>query len=386
MAREFFGTARQSTLNAKAPHGEEIPGMLWGSALAAPSGVPTKSLGAVKFPASVTEGARKIVAALKLNGETSSGHLNGAFLRKDPNVNPILWEMESGNCLRELMGPSLTELYSAFSSTKNFLHIRGLPAEDSPPLAPYHGHSTYLEVPITLMNMFGIVSLMNGCAFAYTSENDGLIVRDVVARSAARDELSSQGWRYELPWHMDGAFRPLTEKDLFPVSDLSQAPRWLVFGIIYGSREVPLTFVSVEDVLERLSQSDIAALCQPEFDVHSSASFSPSRVTRGISILIPDENGGYYSRFNQIRCCGTTVAARKALAAFSEVLLDPEIRYRIDIEAGDVVVLDNWRSLHMRLAYLPQWNGMDRWLLRIYAAQSQPLDIPFRNDSGRVWK
>jgi hypothetical protein len=238
---------------------------------------------------------------------------------------------------------------------------------------------------MTLTNMFGIVNLMNACAFAYASENDGQVVRDVVARSDAIDELSSQGWGSELPWHMDGAFRPLIERKLVALSDLSQAPRWLVFGVIYGSREVPLTFVSVEDVLARLSKRDINALCQPEFDVHSSASFSPPRVTRGLSILIPEENGHYFSRFNQIRCFGTTDSARKALSAFSEVLLEPEIRYRIDIEAGDVVVLDNWRSLHMRLAYLPHWNGMDRWLLRIYAARSQRLGIPYRAESRRIW-
>ena len=69
---------------------------------------------------------------------------------------------------------------------------------------------------------------------------------------------------------MDGAFRPILTTELNNAPGLAKAPRWLVFGVINGShingsREVPLTFIPLDAVLQRLSKSEIQALCQPEF-------------------------------------------------------------------------------------------------------------------------
>lgn len=354
----------------------------WGSATISES-TETKSLVSVVLPQEVTSAAQERAAVLR-----GVPHRTGkkTFPEIEPNENQVTWELESRRYLRDCIGPSISELFSAFASCKNSLHLRGLPGEELPPTAPYTGYSDFRQIPQTLMNIFGVISLMGGYAFAYSSENHGNTIRDVVARPDAEFELSSQGWGNALPWHMDGAFRPILTTELNNVPDLAKAPRWLVFGVIYGSREVPLTFIPLDAVLQRLSKSDIQALCQPEFDIHSSASFSPARISYGLPILVPDKHGGYFSRFNQIRCFGTTAAARNALTSFSQILHEPEIHYRIDIEPGDVVVLDNWTSLHMRLAYSPHWNGMDRWLVRVYAAQSQQDGVPVCPTNPRIWK
>lgn len=342
-----------------------------------------KSLVHVVLPQEVTRAAQERAAVLRRAAHRADKR---TFPEIEPNENQLKWELESGSYLRDCIGSSISELFSAFASCKNSLHLRGLPGEEFPPGAPYTGHSNFRQIPQTLMNVFGVISLMGGYAFAYSSENHGNTIRDVVARSDAEFELSSQGWRNDLPWHMDGAFRPILTTELNNAPDLAKAPRWLVFGVIYGSREVPFTFIPVDAVVQRLSKSEIQVLCQPEFDVHSSASFSPPRISYGLPVLVPDNRGGYFSRFNQIRCFGTTAPARNALTSFSQILHEPEIHYRIELEPGDVVVLDNWTSLHMRLAYSPHWNGMDRWLVRVYAAQSQQDGVPVCPTNPRIWK
>src|SRR5207247_1701635 len=103
----------------------------------------------------------------------------------------------------------------------------------------------------------GVLGLMGAQSFAYATENAGHVMRDVVARTDARHERSSQGWGEELPWHMDGAFRPMVES---ATSALSPAPRWLVFGVIYDTPRVPLTFISVDGVLKQLRRRDVLTL------------------------------------------------------------------------------------------------------------------------------
>jgi L-asparagine oxygenase len=353
----------------------------WGSAIS--ESTETKSLVSVVLPQEVTRAAQERAAVLRGAPQPAG---KKAFTEIDPNENQRAWELESRRYLRECIGPSVAELFSAFALCKNSLHLRGLPGEELPPKAPYTGRSNFTQIPQTLMNVFGVISLMGGHAFAYSTENHGNTIRDVVARSDAEFELSSQGWRHALPWHMDGAFRPILETELSNAPDLAKAPRWLVFGVVYGSGEVPLIFIPVDAVLQHLSKSEIQALCQPEFDVHSSASFSPARICSGLPILVPNKRGGYFSRFNQIRCFGTTAAGRNALTSFSQILHEPEIHYRVDLQPGDVVVLDNWASLHMRVAYSPHWNGVDRWLVRVYAAQSEQDGVPVGPSNPRIWK
>ena len=147
-----------------------------------------------------------------------------------------------------------------------------------------------------------------------------------------------------------------------------------------------MTFISVDGVLKQLRRRDVLTLGQPEFDVLSPASFAVRQVTRGVSILLPDENGGYYSRFNAISCIGQTTAARNALAALSEALRDTTAPNRIELAAGDVVVLDNWRSLGMRSAFSPRWDGRDRWMVRMYAAPSRQAGVPQSEETPRLWQ
>jgi L-asparagine oxygenase len=338
----------------------------------------------VSLPPKVAAVARQRASALKCPdlGEYDKY----PFLRVDPNFDPGVWEAESEQCLREFISPWADELCTACRTACNALHIKGLPTEGMPPPAPYKGLSRFSDIPVTLVSVFAITRLIDARPFAYYNENGGRILRDVVAREDARSELSSQGWGSELPWHMDGAYRPLNEVGLLSATGLSPAPHWLIFGVIYDSPRIPMTFVSLDEALNRLSQSDIEALSQPIFSIYSPDSFHEHRLTTHVPILVPDGGGGYWSRYNQEKCLGNTPAAQRSLRALSSVLQQEDLQYHIELSAGDVVVLDNWRSLHMRRAYSPRWDGTDRWLVRLYAATNFSDGIPFDTEAPHVWR
>jgi L-asparagine oxygenase len=304
----------------------------------------------------------------------------------DPSVDPHRWEVCGERWVAGMGGNPFSDLGSDLKLVSTALQIRGLPREDPAPPAPYRGQSNFFEIPVTLLNLFGVVRLIGAHAFAYGSENSGRIFRDVVARDDAREEYSSQGWALELPWHSDCAYRPLTEESLIGREGLSPAPRWLVFGVIYDSPRVPMIFTPVADVVARLSNKSVRALLKPEFNVASPQSFASSKVTHGVAILLADGAGGFFARLNQVGCSATTLEARRALSALSAVLAEPQIKRQIALKSGDVIVLDNWRSFHMRSAYQPKWDGSDRWLIRLYASPCGAPSICDEQLLGRMWK
>jgi len=77
---------------------------------------------------------------------------------------------------------------------------------------------------------------------------------------------------------------------------------------------------------------------------------------------------------------------RSALDALSEVLAAPDVWEDVDIHCGDVVILDNYRTLHMRSEYMPRWDGSDRWLIRLYAVPKSFRGAPAHAGIPHVWK
>ncbi len=63
----------------------------------------------------------------------------------------------------------------------------------------------------------------------------------------------------------------------------------------------------------------------------------------------------------------------------ARALDDGTIVHCLDVEAGDIVILDNWRTLHMRPDFKPRWDGYDRWL-RVYAAERVMRGVSTSND------
>lgn len=311
--------------------------------------------------------------------------LDDAAFATDPNDEPARWESAGALRLCTVARTAVAHICGSAAARTNVIRVGGLADEPDPPPSPYRDTPDYSRLRSTLAGMFGVIGLIGAHAFAYATENGGRILRDVVAREDSGDEYSSHGWGRDLPWHMDAAFRPLDEEELVRVTGLSPAPRWLVFGVVYGDRDTPLTFASVDEAVLRLSERHVEALCRADFEARSPASCCAPRTTSGVAMLQRDAEGGYFSRFNALVCSATSAAGRAALAALAAELRDPALHHTVPLVAGDVVVLDNWRSLHTRPAYRPRWDGTDRWLIRVYAAPNGGPAIPASGEMLRTY-
>ncbi|MBB2487888.1 TauD/TfdA family dioxygenase [Mitsuaria sp. WAJ17] len=307
----------------------------------------------------------------------------------DPGRAPALWEHAGAAYLANRSPLALRAVAALRRDEAVSLHLTGLglPVDIPLPPTPYQGQSDPGSITLALLKLFGLVRHMGARVVAYTNEDSGRIYRDVAARQGAHDEVSSQGWAQRLPWHTDCAYRPLTDFDQGTgFADGSPAPRWLVFCVVHDKPAVPLTLVPATGVIARLAPQHRDALLQPEFDITSPQSFGPQLHSQGLPLLLSDGRGGHFVRLNELGCTGRTARAREGLAALSEALQDPPGLQRIALRTGDMIVLDNWRAFHMRSAYTPNWNGRDRWLVRVYAVPHEVRGLPVRKGMERIWK
>lgn len=281
----------------------------------------------------------------------------------DPDEETDKWEAEGRRRLEELIGAETISMMRRRLESDSCIHLRGLPLESELPPSPYYGDPSYHVLPSTHANIFGVIGALGLYSFCYSNENGGRIVRHVAPHSGASQEASSHGWKLELSWHVDAAYRPFDDFE-----GIAPAPRWIVWGVVYDQPPIPLTYILARDVLQMLPLWVIQELQKKSFRVDAPASFSGQERTSGVAILMADGSGGFFLRYNHDCCLGENPGSEAALSVLRDALAEEAPPRRLTLEAGDLIVLDNWRTMHMRGEFQPAWNGRDRWLLRVYAS------------------
>ena len=313
----------------------------------------------------------------------NAGTAHEAFMEADPDRDPKSWESGAAARLQLMLGQSQIGEIATALQRDDVIHLRGLPMDPISPPTPYKGDPDMSLLRLTLANLVGVMAVLGLQAFSYDCENDGRIVRHVCPRLAATGEASSQGWAKELLWHADGAYRAIgDERDAVR----SSAPRWLCWAVIHDSPTIPITFVRLVDVLASLDTATVESLLQPQFIVGAPDSFRDRTEARSVPILVRDGKGGFYSRYNQALCRGATAAACASLEVMARALADMRLIHHLPIQTGDIVILDNWRTLHMRPDFQPRWDGRDRWLLRIYGAEDGTSAVRAREHFPYCWR
>ncbi|WP_202325641.1 TauD/TfdA family dioxygenase [Mesorhizobium sp. 113-3-9] len=304
------------------------------------------------------------------------------FMATDPEKNIALWEEEGAKRMIGLLGSVRVEAARRSLDHSAHFHLTDLPVDANPPASPYERDPPSRRIAVCVANTIGMVGAMKLRSFAYQDENAGRILRHVAPNRHAANEASSQGWARALGWHIDGAYRPLNNSTAGP-TNLFPAPRYLFWGAIYDEPQVPITFACLSDVLQQLTHADIEVLGKPLFDVASPDSFGLPTTTRNVSVLSSDGSGGYFIRFNEDKISTTAVFAKNALDNLKNALRETPPRRELFFNRGDVIALDNWKTVHARPRFTPRWNSRDRWLVRIYATPPEML-VALGNESRCV--
>ncbi|MCZ9349765.1 TauD/TfdA family dioxygenase [Streptomyces mutabilis] len=241
-------------------------------------------------------------------------------------------------------------------NTGGALLLRGLPigtlpaTPDRPEAEPH-----WADVPVATLSQLMVMSVL-GRSISYSDEKNGNLVQDVSPKRGA-ERRQENGGSILLELHTEDGFHPA-------------APHFLSLICLRGDRDGKAATVTggIGDALPALDAETVAALRRPEFRTRFSTSFVRDSgrevMTPPMPVLSgPESNPDLRVDFHGT--VGTTPAARAALARLEDAILGS--LKGLVLEPGELIILDNRRTVHGRTDFAPRYDGQDRWLRRSFA-------------------
>ena len=256
-------------------------------------------------------------------------------------------------------------------SENPFVLVHGLPQRSNLPNTPQGFHDD-ADVQFIDCQLLGLVRLAGMRPVAYSYENFGRLMRNVVPVATASESLSSHGAKKTLRFHTDNAyeFEGLNRNG-------SPAPRVLAFAGLRNAdaRGVPVStdLLPIQKILDTAEPALLQELRRTSYrmmpgDSNSRDPIGPVALLESVPAIGTD-----FLRFNANpgQVLGLNPAARTAVAELSELIESLEdYVVSLNILPGSIAMFDNYRVLHRRSNFEP---GTDltqaRWLRRLFACR-----------------
>ncbi len=244
----------------------------------------------------------------------------------------------------------------------------------------YDAHTLTLGAHRAACLLAGFLYLAGRKPVSYDDENDGRVIRKVVANPRAVDSASSQGFNRTFDWHVDNPNRRYSFEEH---DERSPIPEVLAFVALESDTQVPTCIALAERILPVLSTATRRVLSEPAFDVHPPGSHQGSApILRDVPLLV-EHKGRVHFRADTIHACPSRDTDVEARAALRELASAADgVSERICLIRGDILLIQNTRLLHKREMYVPRGES-DRELLRIYG--SATYDPTWITDPTRPW-
>ena len=213
-----------------------------------------------------------------------------------------------------------------------------------------------------------------GAPVGYRAEKSGALIQHVLPVYGEEDAPSNEGSLLALDLHSELVFSR-DEPDR-PLDALS--PQFILLLCLRADPHAITVVVPNTAVCDRLTPQHLSALREPQFELRAPYSFTRdadgSRPWLGPSALLHGDPED--PRLAVDLACGArplTPAAETALDGLRAATAAPDVRHEVQLEAGDLLVIDNRRCLHGRSSFVPRHDGTDRWLERVYVrAELEP--------------
>lgn len=260
-------------------------------------------------------------------------------------------------CLPERMTQTLQD-FAQRSSSSGALLLRGLPTDDRLPDTPRDGRPSPAKSSRVSESLLVLAGAVLGTVIGYREEKEGMVVHDVcpVPGREARQENSGSEY-FEV--HTENAFHPFAPDHVLLIclrDDAGRTARTLVSPARAALRQLP--------------GGDEAVLRQPWFRHRMPTSFVAAGEDAAYSAPEPILTGAAddpQMRVDAFNTTGINPEAQAALGRFVAAL-----RGGLDgwtLAPGDLLVVDNRRTVHARTGFTPRYDGRDRWLQRVFTVR-----------------
>lgn len=193
-----------------------------------------------------------------------------------------------------------------------------------------------------------------GHAIGYEPELGGALVQDLFPiRGNERRQVSTSS-STTLAWHTETAFHP-------------DCPHYLLLSCRRGEPGAYTLLASSHDAVEQLDREALQILAQPRFHTRPDESFlAPGSVGAfGPEMAVINAMGGSWKfTYDQQLMEGLDPEAEQALQQLQRAI--DQVTQRIELVAGDLLVIDNHVAVHGRSPFTARFDGTDRWLQRTF--------------------
>lgn len=201
----------------------------------------------------------------------------------------------------------------------------------------------------------GIGQLL-GEIYGYRGEKNGQLIHNNYPTKTGAVSISNEGSKVVLPMHNE-------DIHVFPFS-----PSFLMLACIrQGMGSDVYTYVlSISEVINEFNAEELAILRSPNFYIEAPESFDADSPSSNLIPIIsgPKDLPQITVEFTDSR--GISKDARRTLEKFKEVCLASHALKKIILKTGDLLILDNRKTLHGRSDFKANFDGTDRWCQRIF--------------------
>jgi L-asparagine oxygenase len=258
--------------------------------------------------------------------------------------------------------------YRRDSGCDGRLLLHGLPVhEQGLPATPMTAESVQRAVSHPA-SMLALVSLQLGEIVAYREEKKGALVQDVVP-VPGMESMQGNAGSDDLAFHVENAFHD-NRPDFVSLLCL-RADHDGVAGLRIAAYRKAVHLLP-ERTRRILRECRFATTAPPSF---GAGAITPHAVLEG-GVDDPNLRVDFTStRPADSEAMRSLVELRKALVGVQETLI---------LGPGDLAIVDNRITVHGRTAFLPHYDGRDRWLQRVYVQVDFRRSREFRPGDGHV--
>jgi hypothetical protein len=262
------------------------------------------------------------------------------------------------------------------SNTEGILLLRGLPID--PGLYYVHTPPDAERSPekktFVSERCLAMIGSRLGHLVSYIQEKHGDLFQNLAPVKGNEEVQASSGSKTRLQFHRETVFHP------YP-------PEFLLLFCLRPDHErlAETTYASISHALPLLSPEHRDLLFQPLYQTGIDYSFGNLQTMKGngptLPVLYGNRNDPFLN-YDEDLMEALTPEAQEALEALKQAIASV---YRgVKLDTGDLLCIDNRRTVHGRSSFVPRYDGFDRWLQRSFVVRDLGLSAVDRDPGERI--
>lgn len=226
------------------------------------------------------------------------------------------------------------------------------------PATPHLAYETSLSLNKS-SNLFLEHVKKFGHPIGYIQEQSGAILQNIVPVHKTEYQQISTSSKVELALHTETAFHPYK-------------PDYVMLLCLRGDPNAVTTYANLADILKHISPVGKQMLKEKVFTTGIDLSFRTNgERDREIPISILKEVDGTLTFTYDVTVIkGSTPQAQELLNELQDII--EACTQEVVLKTGDLLVIDNRKTIHGRKPFQARYDGTDRWVQRILVRKKLP--------------